>query len=325
MKRIARPSPAVDAVTAAEAARFAAALALLWPEGGRLGLAVSGGPDSLAMLLLAQRALPGRIAAATVDHGLRAESAAEAAFVAGICADLGVPHVTLPVVVAEGNLQDAARMARYVALGQWVAAEGLGALATAHHADDQAETLVMRLNRGSGLAGLAAVRARGTVPGSQLELLRPLLGWRRAELGEIVARAGIEPVSDPSNLDPRFDRSRIRQALAAADWLDVEAVAASAAHLAEADQAIEWLAERDWALNVAHGEGEVSYCCTVPRAVALRVVGRIIAGFGGSARGAAVARLVDALTTGEGATLAGVLARAERETWTFRPEPPRNA
>jgi tRNA(Ile)-lysidine synthase len=91
--------------------------------------------------------------------------------------------------------------------------EGLDALATAHHADDQAETLLARLNRGSGVAGLAGVRARGIVPGTRLPLIRPLLGWRRADLGEVVAAAGLTPVQDPSNSDDRFDRARIRKAL----------------------------------------------------------------------------------------------------------------
>ncbi|HZU63565.1 MAG TPA: tRNA lysidine(34) synthetase TilS, partial [Novosphingobium sp.] len=159
-----------------------AELARLWPEGarqGRLGLAVSGGPDSLALLLLAHAAWPGRVAAATVDHGLRPESAGEAAEVARICAGLGVAHATLPVSIGPGNIQTEARTARYAALAQWMAAEGLAALATAHHADDQAETLLLRLNRASGVAGLAGVRARALVPGSRLLLLRPLLGWRR--------------------------------------------------------------------------------------------------------------------------------------------------
>jgi tRNA(Ile)-lysidine synthase len=143
-------------------------------------VAVSGGPDSLALLLLAHAAMPGLVEAATVDHGLRSESADEAAFVAEICGKLGVPHATLKVTVGAGNLQAEARAARYAALAGWMAERGLAALATAHHADDQAETLILRLNRGSGVAGLAGVRARGLVPGTRLPLLRPLLGWRRA-------------------------------------------------------------------------------------------------------------------------------------------------
>ncbi|MEQ1639906.1 MAG: tRNA lysidine(34) synthetase TilS, partial [Novosphingobium sp.] len=223
------PDPALTA-------RFAADLATLWRGDGRLGVAVSGGPDSLALLLLAHAALPGRVAAATVDHGLRAESAAEAGFVADVCARLGVPHAILQVELAKGNVQAEARAARYAALAGWIAAAGLAALATAHHADDQAETLLLRLNRGSGVAGLAGVRAKGLIPGTRLPLLRPVLGWRRAELAKLVA--GLDAVQDPSNTDDRFDRARLRKALAGVDWLDASALAQSAAHLADADAAL---------------------------------------------------------------------------------------
>ncbi|WP_245653923.1 tRNA lysidine(34) synthetase TilS, partial [Novosphingobium rosa] len=157
---------------AAEAERFVSDLTRIWPESTKgespLGLAVSGGPDSLALLLIAHAALPGRVAAATVDHGLRPESAAEAAEVARICALLDVPHATLEVSVEDGNVQAQARDARYAALAAWTEQEGLCALATAHHADDQVETLVMRLNRASGVSGLAGVRERGLVPATRL-------------------------------------------------------------------------------------------------------------------------------------------------------------
>ncbi|MGD9665700.1 MAG: tRNA lysidine(34) synthetase TilS, partial [Novosphingobium sp.] len=171
-------------------ARFAGDLAQLWPEGGKLGLAVSGGPDSLALLLLAEAVAPGRIEVATVDHGLRPESADEADMVAQICAENRLRHETLKVTVPSGNVQDAARGVRYNALADWATRRGLDAVATAHHADDQAETLLMRLNRASGVAGLAGVRARGKIPGIDVPVLRPLLGWRRAELVEIVEAAG---------------------------------------------------------------------------------------------------------------------------------------
>ena len=98
-------------------ARFAEALSRLWPEDGRLGLAVSGGPDSLALLLLAEATIPGRFEVATVDHGLRAASAEECAMVAQVCAERGIPCSTLAVTLASGNVQSEARKARYAALG----------------------------------------------------------------------------------------------------------------------------------------------------------------------------------------------------------------
>jgi tRNA(Ile)-lysidine synthase len=312
-------------LTPAEASRFAGELERLWPDGGRVGLAVSGGPDSLALLLLAQAAIPDRFAVATVDHGLRPEAAGECAMVERICAERNIPCAVLAIETGAGNLQAAAREGRYAALAQWAKREGLVALATAHHADDQAETLIMRLNRASGLAGLAGVRPRGKIPGTDLPLVRPLLHWRRAELAALVARAGIEPAHDPSNADEAYDRVRIRNALASADWLDVEAVAVSAAHLADAEDAIAWLVEREWAENVTVADGGLRYEPDAPRAVALRVVSRIIAGFGGSPRGAAVARLIDELKTGTGGNLAGVAAVAGDGGWLFRPETPRRA
>ena len=306
--------------------RFAAELRALWPDGGRLGLAVSGGPDSLALLVLAAAALPGRVSAATVDHGLRAESAAEAAHVAAICQDLDVPHETLAVAVEPGNVQSAARAARYAALGQWAVRHELAALATAHHADDQAETLLLRLNRASGVAGLAGVRARGTVPGTRLPLLRPLLGWRRAELADIVAAAGLDPVDDPSNRDDRFDRARLRKALAQADWLDVPALAQSAAHLADADSALEWAAAREWAEQVERGAMGITYRPQAPRAVALRVLARIVTELDGEApRGSAVARLFDTLLARQPASIGGLVARALPGGWSFARAPKRRA
>jgi tRNA(Ile)-lysidine synthase len=316
-------SPAADGVTAAEAARFVAALERLCPESGRLGLAVSGGPDSLALLLLAHAAIRGRFAVASVDHGLRPAAADECRAVARLCAERDIPCEILTVQTGGGNLQTAAREARYAALAAWAASDGLAAIVTAHHADDQAETLIMRLNRASGLSGLAGVRQRGVVPGSALPLLRPLLDWRRSELAGIVTRAGLEPASDPSNHDERFDRVRVRAALAEADWLDPAALAQSAGHLAEADAALEWAAEREWAECVAVTGNEVRYSPSAPRVIVLRVVARIIAGFGGEPRGAAVAELIDGLAAGRTGNLGGVMANAEQAAWIFRPEPPR--
>jgi tRNA(Ile)-lysidine synthase len=323
------------------AARFAADLAALWPEDereGPLGLAVSGGPDSLALLLLAAEALPGRIAVASIDHGLRAEAASEVALVGRIASDRGIPFTPIKVTLAPGNIQAEARTARYAALARWADETGLEAIATAHHADDQAETLLMRLNRGSGLAGLAGVRGRGRIEGGETLLLRPLLGWRKADLAAVVAAAGITPVEDPSNTNPAFDRARMRAALAQAEWLDPVRIAASAAHLAEGWQALEWYAELDWHEMVMREESDsgtpgFSYCANVPRVIAIETILRIIRELGGHATRSDAARAWDRLWAGENASLGGVLAvpgveRVEKvgvmmRVWRFRPEPAR--
>jgi len=287
-------------------------------------VAVSGGPDSLALLLLAQAGLAGQVEAATVDHGLRAESPGEAAMVAEICRRLGVSHETLTVTVPEGNVQDRARSVRYAALAGWCARRGLAALATGHQLDDQAETLVMRLNRGSGLAGLAGVRARGSVPESRIVLLRPLLGWRRAELEAIVAGAEIDPARDPSNDDPSFDRVAVRKALAAADWLDPEALARSAAHLGEAESYLDASIEAAWNERVSRDEAGLRFAPGPSDFEAGELARRIIVALGGEARRGDVAALVARLRRGENASLGGVLARPMGETWLFTAEPPRN-
>lgn len=323
--------------------RFAADLAALWPEderNGPLGLAVSGGPDSLALLLLAHEALPGAIAVCSIDHGLRPEAAGEVALVERIAGERGIPFTQLAVTLAPGNLQAQARAVRYAALAKWAEAKGLGAVATAHHADDQAETLLMRLNRGSGLAGLAGVRGRSTIADSEITLLRPLLSWRKAELGAVVAAAGITPAADPSNTNPAFDRARLRAQLAEADWLDPVALATSAAHLAEGWQALEWYAELDWHEMVmrddsAPGEVGYTYCANVPRVIAIETILRIIRALGGHASRAEAARAWDRLWAGENASLGGVLAvpgveRVEKvgvpmRVWRFRPEPARGS
>lgn len=324
-------------------ARFAADLAALWPEDDRtgpLGLAVSGGPDSLAMMLLAHAALPGRIAVCSIDHGLRPEAAGEVALVERLAGERGIPFTAITLTPQPGNLQAQARAGRYAALAGWAKARVLGAVATAHHADDQAETLLMRLNRGSGLAGLAGVRAASRIEGSEAPLLRPLLGWRKAELEAVVAAARITPVLDPSNANPDFDRAAMRARLAAAaDWLDPAQLAASAAHIAEGWQALQWYAELDWDEMVLRDEDAPGglgfvYCANVPRVIAIETLCRIIAELGGHATRAEAARAWERLWQGENASLGGVLAvpgveRVEKvgvlmRIWRFRPEPPRS-
>lgn len=290
-------------------------------------MAVSGGPDSLALLLLAAAALPGRVAAASVDHGLRAEAAGEAAMVARVCAGLGVPHAVLPVTLPRGNMQDRARTARYAALAAWAAREGVAALATGHQLDDQAETLMMRLNRGSGLSGLAGVRARGPVPGSSagLPLLRPLIGWRRAELAQLVADAGLEPARDPSNADPRFDRARMRAALAGADWIAPEGLARSAALLAEAESFVAAAIARGWGERVRRRGGGWHLLPAPTRFETIELIRRIFAALNAEPSRQDIAALADRLARGENASLAGVLARVEDGGWLFAPEPPRRS
>lgn len=307
---------------------------------GKLGLAVSGGPDSLALLLLAHAALPGQIAVASIDHGLRLEAAGEVALVERVARERGIPFTPLKVTLAPGNTQARAREARYAALAAWAQVERLGAVATAHHADDQAETLLMRLNRGSGLAGLAGVRAATRITGTEVTLLRPLLGWRKAELAQVVASAGITAADDPSNTDPTFDRARLRAALAEAAWLDPVQIAASAAHLAESWQALEWYAELDWHEMVMRDEAApgglgFTYCANVPRVISIETILRIIGELGGHATRAEAARAWDRLWAGENASLGGVLAQAGVErvekvgvtmrVWRFRPEPARGS
>ena len=234
-----KPRPVADSEQLAALRRELARLTGEDPETLRFGVAVSGGSDSMALLLLMHQAAPGRVAAATVDHGLRAESAAEAEAVSRICAELGMAHSILRATAPiRGSVQAAARTARYALLEEWRAAQQIDYILTAHHADDQAETLLMRLNRASGVAGLAAIRDRNG------RILRPVLGWRRAALRAVVDAAGITAADDPSNRDPRFDRARMRAALADAPWLDVAAAARSAALLAEADVALDWAADQ---------------------------------------------------------------------------------
>lgn len=255
--------------------RFRTDLSRLTGE-GKIGLAISGGPDSMALLYLAAAAFPGRIEAATVDHGLRSEAAAEAALVARACAPLGVPHAVLGVTVADqASVQAAARRARYEALAGWCRERGLAALTTAHHADDQAETLLMRLARGSGVTGLSGIRERRDLGG--VLLIRPLLGWRRTELAAIVA--DVETVADPSNGDPRHDRTHFRALLKAAGGrIDPLRIAASAGHLAAAAAALDWVTDEAIRSRVERsGQGAIAADLEgLPREIRRRILARLI-------------------------------------------------
>ena len=310
--------------------RFRGNLDALIAPHARIGVAVSGGPDSLALLLLAAEARPGQIEAATIDHGLRAEAPAEAAMVAAICEQLGIRHATLTArwsEVPETAIQERARNQRYRLLGYWAEERGLDALATAHHAEDQAETLLMRLARGSGVRGLAGMRPRSVSPGAHVRLLRPLLGWRRAELEDICAATGLTPVADPSNQDARFERVRVRRALTELDWLDPGAVALSAANLAEADAALDWAARAEWDQCVHENHRSITYRHSdAPTEIVRRIVGRAIRKLATEGeyepRGAEISRLISTLADGGKATLRGVVCRGGAE-WHFVPSPNR--
>jgi tRNA(Ile)-lysidine synthase len=184
--------------------------------GGTLGLAVSGGGDSMALLHLAARVAPQAgwsVRAVTVDHRLRPEAADEAALVAQVCAGLGVPH---DVVVWQhdgiaGNLMQAARQARYRLMAEWAAARGITTVALAHTADDDAETFLIGLSRAAGLEGLSGMRHGFVQDG--VAFRRPLLGQSRSELRGFLRRNGLVWVDDPTNEDDRFTRTRVRKTL----------------------------------------------------------------------------------------------------------------
>ncbi len=305
-------------------ARFATDLDSLVAPDTRLGVAVSGGPDSLALLLLAAAARPGQVEAATVDHGLRRESAGEARFVASVCRKLGIAHHLLRTELTKGaSLQAQARAARYRVLGAWGIECDLGAVASGHHADDQAETLLMRLARGAGLSGLAATRRRRPLePG--VMLVRPLLGWRRSELAGIVEGAGLTPVDDPSNRDPRHDRTRFRGLLASADWADPERLASSAGWLAEADDAIEWALAGLVETRLTQDDAGVAIDPVgLPRELQRRL---LLTAFdrldAPRPRGPDLDRALAALTAGKAATLSG-LKLGGGEIWRLAKEPKR--
>ena len=308
----------------AKVARFDQDLTRLLPTRGRIGVAVSGGPDSIALLLLAAAARPGEVEAATVDHGLRPDSAAEAAMVAEICGRLQLPHTTLRVTVRSGaSLQAHARQARYEAFGEWAGERRLAAVLTAHHADDQAETLLMRLARGAGLAGLAGVRGRRSLrPG--VELVRPLLGWLKDELVAMVHSANLTPVQDPANSDLRHDRTRARAFLAAQDWLDPQRLAASAAHLAQAEEALAFIAEREFAeRHTRDRETLLITAGALPRELQRRLLLLAFAESGETApRGADLDRALTTLLQGGACTL-GAIKLEGGDAWRLSPAPPR--
>lgn len=294
----------------------------------RLLVAVSGGPDSLALLLLVHRLRPDQMAAATVDHGLRPSAAGEAAMVARVCADLGIEHAVLvpelPLDPAAGNLQARARAARYDALAAHARATGCAAILTAHHLDDQAETVLMRAARGSGVDGLAGVRVRGEWNG--LPLFRPLLGWRRQQLAEVLAGSGLTPADDPTNRDPAHDRTRIRALIAASTDLDAAGLARSASALAEAADALRWTADQLAGDRIGEEpEGIVLDPRGLPADLCRRLLVMAIVRAGAAVpRGPAVDRLLAALATGRSAPIGSLLVVPAAGVWHLRAAPPRS-
>lgn len=328
---------ASDPVTLAPQAveRFRLDVIASFKQPARLALAVSGGPDSMAMLALAHAAFPGAVVAATVDHGLRTGAGDEAATVAEVCARIGVRHDTLrpEILIAGPSIQAQARQARYALLTRWAQASQAAALLTAHHVDDQAETFLMRAVRGSGVPGLAGIRARRELALGLL-LLRPLLHWRRAELHAIAAATGWPLADDPSNRDPGHDRTRFRALLAAEPLLDPVGLARAADHAADAEAALAALADRFWNERADISEGEVRIDLTgLPRDTRRRLARRAISWVRDAAgetsppygAGANIEPLLDSLERDSTGTHASVQASSRENRTIFRPAPPRRS
>lgn len=200
-----------------DGAAFARLMAPFGPFESRpeLAVAVSGGRDSLSLALLAHEwaaALDGRILALIVDHGLRPEAAREASVTASLLQGCGIECRVLCWTGDKptGGLQEAARAARYRLLRDACRERGILHLLVAHHADDQAETVAMRAARASGPDGLAGMAALVEWP--EVRLLRPLLSVPRARLSATLVSRGVAWIDDPSNIDPRFERARLRLA-----------------------------------------------------------------------------------------------------------------
>jgi tRNA(Ile)-lysidine synthase len=262
--------------------------ALFAPLGAARGLllAVSGGPDSTALLSLVARwrdecAAP-PVFAATVDHGLRPEGAAEAEAAGALSRRLRVPHATLfwsgdkPVT----RLQERARKARYRLLVDHARSVGADTIVTAHHLDDQAETVLMRLSRGSGIAGLAGMAALSDREG--FAIARPLLSTPKAELVAYCQAEGLDFADDPSNRNPRFARARMRL-LVAETGLDVRALTRLAARAARAEQALAAATDEAHARLGPLGVATAAALLSEPLEIRLRLIGRAVASAGGDA------------------------------------------
>ena len=272
-------------------------------------LAVSGGPDSTALMVLAARwrgALRGgpKLVAATIDHGLRAESAREARAIKALAQSLGIAHRTLrwSGVKPKTGLQEAARAARYALLGAAARAAGANHILTAHTLDDQAETVLLRMARGSGPAGLAAMARETILPqalggkgarrradaqvDAQLDvlvLMRPLLEVPKARLIATLQAGQISFCDDPSNRDPRFTRARLRELMPvlAGEGLTAQRLAVLARRLRRAEATVELAVQvAASAVTAAGGGGRIRFDAEkfihLPAEVALRLMGRAI-------------------------------------------------
>lgn len=263
-----------------------------WKHVSALVLAVSGGPDSTALLWLAAKWRSGlkrapKLLAVTVDHGLRKESRREALDVARLAEALKVEHRTLRWrgPKPKTGLPAAAREARYALLAETARKFGAAHILTAHTRDDQAETVMMRLARGSGLSGLAAM-ARET-PRGDVAIVRPLLEVPKAQLIATLRRAGIAYADDPSNRDPAFTRARFRELMPqlVREGIDSRSLARLAQRLARANAALEAVVtvmERSIG-RVGDGgliEIDARAFATLPDEIALRLLGRAVGAVG---------------------------------------------
>lgn len=249
----------VTGVTADDFAARAEMRALRAAGVRRIAVAVSGGPDSMALLALtcawadSSGPAPGvEVHAITIDHALRAESAQEAAQV-GAWIKAHFPDVTHHIIrrdsslITPTRLQEQAREDRYRLMAEACAAHEISHLLLAHHRDDQAETFLMRLCKGSGLDGLAGMKAQSILRGG-LQLLRPLLSFDKAQLVQSCVVQGVPYVSDPSNRNDKFARVRLRglRAALAREGLSVRRLAATASRMARAREALEFFAAQAW-------------------------------------------------------------------------------
>lgn len=260
--------------------RVEAAIRPYLEPGDALVLAVSGGPDSTALMAAAARI--GRVPSlhvATVDHGLRPGSSAEAVAVGECARELGLAHSIIPWIGPKPahGIQAAARRARYALLRDFARRTGARQILTGHTRDDQAETVLMRLLAGSGPAGLAGMRPMREL-GEGIRLVRPFLGIAKADLVRYCAAAGLAFVSDPSNGDDRFARARLRRLLPdlAAEGLSAERLCRLAERAARDDDALMQAARDAFpkVREVQEGGGLVlngAMLLTLPEAIVIRI------------------------------------------------------